>query len=269
MAVNNKITSDTSPFEEAAAAVSNALNGSFTQSDNADQAGPAVSLTPKSFFISWNSVLVLLFDGFPPALEQFKLQLNNQCSVSGYKTENFGSQWAKITLAFVNDSSDVKPLSLDEFRKLKQICVKSSAWFAREDCNIPVINVSLVEYEWRSLEQAKQKYDFELTSSAAAGGGGGLGLGVSAEQQAKSNSVFSEWDNEEAYLPNVNAVGAPYRSPLETNGLTCVSFLDVRSVPVLWQAICMLKDDIEAEFPGRYEWMRDDSLHCTIRAMDK
>jgi hypothetical protein len=263
--------SETSPFKEAAAAISKAINDSFTrsvQSVRTDQAGSTVSLTPKSFFISWNGVLILLFDGFPPPLEQFKLQLNNECDLSGYKAENFGSQWAKVTLAFVNDSLGAKPLSLDEFRKLKQICLECSSCFAKEDCKIPVPNVSLVEYKWRSLEQVKQRQEFELSLSLSVGDEIGHEQ-VSAGQQAKALSVFSEWNNEEIYLPNVNAVGAPYRASLAIDGLTCVSFLDVRSVPFVWQAICMLRDKIDAEFPGRYEWMRDDSLHCTIRAMDK
>jgi hypothetical protein len=261
--------SETSPFKEAAAAISNAINDSFTRDVRTDQVGSTVSLTPKSFFISWNGVLVLLFDGFPPALEQFKLQLNNECDLSGYKAENFGSQWAKVTLAFVNDSSGVKPLSLDEFRKLKQICLEGSSCFAKEDCKIPVRNVSLVEYKWRSLEQVKQRQEFELSLSSSVGDGIGHDEEVSAGQEAKTGSVFAEWNDEEVYLPNVNVVGAPYRESLAIHGLTCVSFLDVRSVPCIWQAICMLRDKIDAEFRGRYEWMRDDSLHCTIRAMDK
>eukprot|EP00970_Alexandrium_tamarense_P002614 scaffold367_cov202-Alexandrium_tamarense.AAC.26 len=52
-------------------------------------------------------------------------------------------------------------------------------------------------------------------------------------------------------------------------GVTCVTFLNLQATPTVWESICNLRTRVEEAFPGRCEWMNDDSLHCTIRSMDK
>eukprot|EP00956_Cyclotella_meneghiniana_P036378 scaffold124901_cov73-Cyclotella_meneghiniana.AAC.1 len=219
-----------------------------------------------------NSHAKSILHGFPLQLELFKRHLNEVCASHGYKRENFGSQWAKITLAFVNEHHAANsPLSLEEFRALKQICIDCSAAFEEEGSKtyIPVDGVSLVEYQWRTLEKVTQ-----VKQSRPREGGDGDGVTISQEQIAKTNKVLSEWNDEEEYLDNVNAVGAPYResstiNTSEGNGLTCVSFIKLKCEPRVWKALSMLRERVDEKFPSRYEWIKDDSLHCTIRAMDK
>lgn len=219
-----------------------------------------IVLRPKSFFLSWNGVLCLMFHGFPVPLEQFKHTLNKKCNDNGYPKENFGSQWAKVTLAHVRE--DVPPLSLEEFGRLKQICIDASITFIQESC-VPIHTVSLVQYEWRSLEKNIQTRHWNVPSKMPGTSG------ISIEQEAKMNKVYSEWDDETTYLAKFNAKGIPYRLALPKNGLTCVMFLDLESVPVISQAVSKLQARIEEEFQDRYVWMEEDSLHCTIRAMDR
>ncbi|KAL7466427.1 hypothetical protein ACHAXS_006720, partial [Conticribra weissflogii] len=268
--------------------------------------------TPKSFFVSWNGVLVLLFQGFPLSLEQLKDSLNEECTnrVSGYKAENFGSKWAKVTLAALreknpsngNDSDNsgcgagsfLEPLNLEKFQSLKSLCRQCSLPFsvsnngARGDgqddaiesssLEIPIKSISVVEYEWRSLEKVTRMAHFPITLSS--NGNNKLQAMVSTQQRQNSDSVLSEWDDEETYLGNVNAKGAPYRpsrpigDDVDDNdpnpvGVTCVTFLDLKSCPLLWDCIEQLKIEIEKKFPGRYIWFDEESLHCTIRAMDR
>jgi hypothetical protein len=155
-----------------------------------------------------------------------------------------------------------------------------------QDCIVPVESVSVVEYEWRSLEKVSQVKQFQLSprddisictkdlsleqDNKAKGDAISICTkDLSLGQQNKTTGVLSEWDDEQKYLNNVNTVGAPYRTSLSTNGLTCVSFLDLKSIPTIWQAVCSLRVKVDEDFSGRYEWMNDDSLHCTIRALDK
>jgi hypothetical protein len=74
---------------------------------------------------------------------------------------------------------------------------------------------------------------------------------------SKTDKVLSEWDEEEIYLPNVNAKGAPYRlnnndaniiimNSINSNnnsnntsnkGVTCVTFLNLQATPTVWESI--------------------------------
>lgn len=224
-----------SAFEQAATALSNALTASF--GDNSIPSNRSeIALQPHSFFVSWNGVLCLVFRGFPLALEKLKSHLNNECLTFGYRKENFGSQWAKVTLAFVSDQSKVNPLTLEEFRRLKEICQACNTPFMSKNrsIGIPINTVSLVEYEWRSLEKISQSKEFEILCSCDKIS---EGIELSPEQQVKTKQVLSEWEEEDSYLKNVNAHGAPYRpdSPsMQSNGLTCVTFLDFKSNPNVW-----------------------------------
>jgi hypothetical protein len=175
-----------------------------------------------------------------------------------------------------------------------------------QDCFVPVESVSVVEYEWRSLEKVSQVKQFQLSPrddisiytkelsleqdnkakrddtsicskdvsleqrNKTTGDDTSIYTkDLSLEQQNKTTGVLSEWDDEQKYLNNVNTVGAPYRTSSSTNSVTCISFLDLKSIPTIWQAVCSLRLKVDEDFSGRYEWMNDDSLHCTIRALDK
>ena len=291
-------------FQQAVSTVSQALTQVSTLNTDPIESGEinktseleSPAFIAKSIFISWNGVLCLIFDGFPHPLEELKKCLNATCSQLEYKSENFGSQWAKVTLAGVRDPSETNsatpdPLTFDEFRRLKKICKECSVPFysstemnERKDASkklVPVKAISVVEYEWRSLEKLSQVAHMNISLRNAVGStsdyssSSPLSMQVSPQQQRKARSVLSEWDEEESYLSNVNAKGAPYR-PKNSNtgssspiGLTCVSFLDLKSCPVIWECITTLKSRVDEEFPGRYDWFDESSLHCTIRAMDK
>lgn len=272
---NNTSHAESSAFDEAASLIEEAIaatpiqeNTEIVIDDSISSHFATLNLKPKSFFISWNGVICLVLHGFPLQLELFKSHLNEVCTLHGYKQENFGSKWAKVTLAFVNEHhASNTPLTLEEFRVLKQICIDCSAIFEEEgETLIPIDGISLVEYEWRTLEKVTQ-----MKQSRPKEGGIGDGVTISPEQLDKTKKVLSEWDDEEEYLHNINAVGAPYResSTVESNGITCVSFIKLKSEQRVWKALSMMREKVDEKFPTRYEWLRDDSLHCTIRAMDK
>jgi hypothetical protein len=46
-------------------------------------------------------------------MEELKYVLNEDCAKAGYRRENFGSQWAKVTLAFVKDVNGASDVDTD------------------------------------------------------------------------------------------------------------------------------------------------------------
>ena len=69
--------------------------------------GDSCVLRPQTYFVAWNGVLTLVYEGFPPVLAGIKARLNEE---DGLPPENFGSRWPKTTLAALHD--DAPPLSL-------------------------------------------------------------------------------------------------------------------------------------------------------------
>ena len=78
---------------------------------------PTCYLKPKSFFVAWNSVITLVFTGWPEPIDTMKTELENAhllCS------EFFGSKFPKITLASVKDGVEMTPKILFKIRRLCQ-----------------------------------------------------------------------------------------------------------------------------------------------------
>ena len=49
--------------------------------------------------------------------------------------------------------------------------------------------------------------------------------------------------------------------------LTCVAFID-SALPVRLRAsLSEFRDAVDKEFPGRYGWLDETSLHCTLRSL--
>ena len=61
------------------------------------------TLIPETFFVAWNGVLTLVYEGFPPGLAGAKAALAEQGLP--LKKENFGSKWPKTTLGAVKDDA--------------------------------------------------------------------------------------------------------------------------------------------------------------------
>ena len=62
----------------------------------AAQAGAVSTLVPRTFFVAWNGVLTVVYDGFPPGLAAAKSALAAQGLP--LRSENFGSKWRTPSL---------------------------------------------------------------------------------------------------------------------------------------------------------------------------
>ena len=173
--------------------------------------------------------------------------------------EKFGSKWPKTTLGAVND--DGEDLTFDELCRLREICLDFSGKIGANESSLLVKSLSCVTYECRGLEKLKERIDVELHHSTNATGE------PSPEEKRRVDGVVSEWEDLNAYLPKVNAPGSRIGSYRESkDGSTCVAFFEIPDN--LRNILADFKLAVDSAFPGRYAWLADDSLHCTLRSLD-
>ena len=236
-----------------------------------------------SLFISWHGCIVLVYEGFPPPLIQAKMRIthNNNSSLN-LREEKFGSKWPKTTLGAVNDGVD--DLSPEQFKRLRDICNQYSKKIINTqnsiDNNITrneikVSTLSVVEYKQRGLEMLSERINVPLDMSSINESYNSVeqdssNSTPSEDERSRVNNVISEWNDVQTYLPKVNAHGShigSYRQNLV--GRTCVAFIDSNVPQHLRDCLSEFRAAVDEEFPGRYAWLDQASLHCTLRSLDE
>ena len=213
--------------------------------------GDSCVLRPQTYFVAWNGVLTLVYDGFPPVLAGIKARLNEE---DGLPPENFGSRWPKTTLAALHD--DAPPLSLAELTILRALCEE---YASKLSLRVPVSSLSFVSYDQRGLESGVTRSDVALGSAVD-------DSEPSAEERERVRGVLDEWSDLETYLPRVNAPGSRIGSYREASpqGSTLVAFIGASE---LRELVAQFRSAVDALLPGRYAWLDDASRHCTVRAL--
>ena len=213
--------------------------------------GDRCVLRPQTYFVAWNGVLALVYDGFPPVLAGIKARLNEEDALP---PENFGSRWPKTTLAALQD--DAPPLSLAELTSLRALCEE---YALKLSLRVPVERLSFVSYDQRGLESVRERSDVALGSDVD-------DSEPSDAEQARVRGVLDEWSDLEAYLPRVNQPGSRISSYREASpqGSTLVAFIGASE---LREVVAQFRAAVDALLPGRYAWLDDASLHCTVRAL--
>ena len=213
--------------------------------------GDRCVLRPQTYFVAWNGVLTLVYAGFPPVLAGIKARLNEEDDLP---PENFGSRWPKTTLAALRD--DAPPLSLAELTSLRALCEEHASQLS---LRVPVSSLSFVSYDQRGLESVRERSDVALGSAVD-------DSEPSDAEQARVRGVLDEWSDLETYLPRVNAPGSRISSYRESSphGSTLVAFVGGSE---LRELVAQFRSAVDALLPGRYAWLDDASLHCTVRAL--
>ena len=237
---------------------------------------PTCRLIPSSYFIAWNGVIVLVYAGFPPPIASLKASLNDPSNGFPFRKEGFGSKWPKTTLGALRD--DATPLTLEELARLRALCVEHASGLF--DLRVPLTSLSLVKYKARGLEAGPERKCsvIPLTASTRAVGSSSSSITSpplhndqpSEEEASRVSSVLSEWSDLDEYLPKVNAAGSRMSTYREASpsGSTLVSFLELRPASELAKRLNAFRLAVEALLPARYAWLSDESLHCTVRALD-
>ena len=213
--------------------------------------GDGCVLRPQTYFVAWNGVLALVYDGFPPVFAGIKARLNEE---DGLPPENFGSRWPKTTLAALRD--DAPPLSLTDMTSLRALCEEHAS---KLSLRVPVSSLSFVSYDQRGLESVRERSDVALGSAVD-------DAEPSAAERERVRGVLDEWSDLETYLPRVNAPGSRISSYREASpqGSTLVAFIGASE---LRELVALFRSAVDALLPGRYAWLDDASLHCTVRAL--
>ena len=196
-------------------------------------------------------MLALVYAGFPPVLAGIKARLNEEDALP---PENFGSRWPKTTLAALHD--DAPPLSLAELTSLRALCEEHASQLS---LRVPVSSLSFVSYDQRGLESGVTRSDVALGSAVD-------GAEPSDAERERVRGVLDEWSDLETYLPRVNAPGSRISSYREASpqGSTLVAFIGTSE---LRELVAQFRSAVDALLPGRYAWLDDASLHCTVRAL--
>lgn len=98
------------------------------------------------FFISWNGVPTLAYQGFTPSLLGVKKGIGDR--LPGLREENPGTKWPKTTLGALRDD---KTLSWEDTLKLRTICDSCNSKL--QGLNVEIDALSIVLFHCRSLER--------------------------------------------------------------------------------------------------------------------
>jgi hypothetical protein len=220
---------------------------------------------PHSFFVAWNGVMTLAFDGFPQCFVEFKQHVTEHFQL---KTENFGSKWPKITLGAFRDEDTT--LSLEQLTLLHGMCVEFSKKFNESLHGFCPSSASIVAFRSRSLEHLLSRTDItipSMTTEAAS---------VQAKQAQLTSEVLSEFDekNIEKYLEFVNRPGnreQHYRVPHTETTLVCFASThkspETSTIVFPYDIIASFQSAIDEQLPNVYEWFNPSSMHVTLRAL--
>jgi len=197
---------------------------------------PTCYLKPKAFFVAWNSVITLVFTGWPEPIDTMKSELSSQVNIC---KEMFGSKFPKITLACVKDGFEMTPKLLKQIRNLCQNFV------IPKDYVLCMDSLSIVLYENRSQESIIYEKVVPLKRNHKFMGSPNL-LKLEMEE-----------DNDSPYLRSGNRT-SHYRS------------LHVGSSIVykLYPSIPKWITDFQSKLPQDvFDTFSKDSLHITVRAL--
>ena len=146
--------------------------------------------------------------------------------------------------------------------------------------------VAVVQYRQRSLEEPWLRSDINFKASGIDWDEEHDHEPAEAERQRVS-AVLTEWNDEEKYLKKVHhcccccntspivvsQVNAPgsrissYRSASPA-GSTCVAYWgEGQGAHNLRQWLRGFRKAVDDALPGYYNWMAEESLHCTVRAL--
>ena len=84
---------------------------------NIIQSSPIVYLRPYQFFVAWNGVITLVFDGWPEPITMLKNTI--QSKYHKINKENFGSKFPKITLGCIKDNIH---MDINMLNTVRNIC---------------------------------------------------------------------------------------------------------------------------------------------------
>lgn len=220
------------------------------------------SVVVGEFFMSWNSVMTLAYEGFSQTLLDIKETLNSNLKL---KDENPGSKWPKTTLGCMKDGAILNP---EQVSCIRTICTK----FNKELKALPkkervmwVNQLSLVVFQSRTLENLWIDIPINLKGKSASSD-----VVPTKHRKAvrKTMAQFSPKRLKEYYVhlaPDGRSIDNYYRHPHVEESLIAKANWSESVNRIVNKFIWEI--DSQTGIQGCYAWFRRDSRHLTIRAL--
>ncbi|MBW1849925.1 MAG: hypothetical protein JRJ15_00535 [Deltaproteobacteria bacterium] len=220
------------------------------------QTKPGSRIRPREFFIAWEGVPTLAYQGFSNTLLEIKEAVTR--SVPGLKPENPGSRWAKTTLGTLKDN--VK-LTLKDVYELRRICTDLQADIDNAGTVFDVNSLSVVVFACRSLEKRLATCRIEFNQDLDPDDEAPPAFHLSTIDRTLAQ--FSP-DRLSEYIPDLQKAGgreSEYRSAL----IQATLVFDLPDEKPAY--IERFTAEVNEMLPGRYAWFDPKSYHMTIRAL--
>lgn len=222
---------------------------------------PTTAVYPREYFISWNGVPTLAYQGFSPTLLEIKKEIDDK--KLGLKPENSGSKWPKTTLGSIQDD---KCLNRKDLNILREICDEMNTEINKnKDFHFKIDELCVVLFKCRSLEERL------ITNSIKLEGSGVRDLSKSPQDHLDyvdyvMNTFSSE--NLDVYWKDVKKYGnreSYYKEP----HVEATLVFDLPHPDEQPSYIKKFMDAVDVKLPDLYCWFLPESRHMTVRALSQ
>jgi len=232
--------------------------------DIAKEYGPT-SVEAKEFFISYNSVPTLAYQGFSQTLLGIKAGIGQR--IRGIKAENPGSKWPKTSLGALENG---KSISREGAKTLRTICDEQNdklIKLPRDDRLMSIEQLQIVIFQCRSLEKRLATIPVPL-----------CGLPASKdtppdwhlEQVQNVMDQFSRDSLDQYYLcldPNFKSSEPKTIAYYHKPHFEATLVFDLSEKHSLHKAIDSFIDQVNRHMSNYYGWFELQSRHMTVRTL--
>lgn len=217
---------------------------------------PPTFIKPRGFFIAWQGVPTLAYQGFSNILLQIKQEI--QAAVPSLCDENPGSLWPKTSLGALKDN---KFLDWQHAVKLRNICTAFNEKVEKASAVFKISQLSVVLFQCRSLEKRLVTFRISLNGPPLY-----YEDFIPDSHQAMTDQIMRQFDRGRLseYLKDLNREGnreSDYRKDFIEAALV---FELPKNQP---QYIQDFINAVQSELPDCYCWFDPESRHITLRSL--
>ena len=223
--------------------------------------GPT-SVTANQFFVAYNAVITLAYQGFSKSLLEIKSLIENKIGEK-ISEENFSSKWPKTTLGSIKQKI---PLTNEQLIHLRSVCndfSKTIQSLPEKERILKVNTLKIVVFKNRTLENRLLELPIPLNRA------------TSFEDEPTNahldyvKSVMHEFDesNHEKYYPLVATTNRTIANYYRVTHIETTLIADACLSTPLKNIILDFQKTVNKELPRCYTWFDPESWHLTIRAL--
>lgn len=211
----------------------------------------ASTLRARAFFVAWNGVLTMAYEGWTEGVARYKRALNDP--EVGLQEEAHGSKWPKTSLACLRDGD----LRTEELNVLRTSCEKFAE--AVKEVRVALNRAKVVVFASRCCERRLSVRTLEMAS----GNVDNVDASVVSDANRDIVEDILRAGNAASYIDDVNRPG--HRANHYENGAGVTLVVDCGET--IGDLVDKFRAEVEARLPGRYRWFDTNSLHITIRGL--